>query len=252
MIKKIASIVFFVYALLVFCFSLAIVFVGYVLIFWFYNANKAPRVAHGLSRWWAAFLFAAFFIRYKIAGTEFIDKNKVYVFVANHRSTLDIPLYALACKNTFRFLSKAELAKIPLLGYVIKRLYITVNRTDKADRHRSIDAMKNCIDENISVFLCPEGTRNKSENLLGEFKDGAFRLAIATQKPLAVLTVFDTDKYHSPKKFYSLGYGTTHAVWNPPIETLGMTDKDVPVLKQRVADMMTENFKNFNNKKSQS
>jgi 1-acyl-sn-glycerol-3-phosphate acyltransferase len=69
---------------------------------------------------------------------------------------LDIPAYAAACSNSFRFLSKAELAKIPLLGYVIKNLYITVNRTDRSDRSKSIERMKETIDEGLSVFLAPE------------------------------------------------------------------------------------------------
>lgn len=72
-----------------------------------------------------------FFIRYKIINEDFISDKGTYVFVANHRSMLDIPLYARACSNTFRFLSKAELTKIPLLGYVIRKLYVTVKRGDK-------------------------------------------------------------------------------------------------------------------------
>lgn len=245
--KQVVKTIFGCYAVIVFSLSLLLVFVGYFFIFSFCAKQKAPHIAHALSRRWAAFLFGAFFLRYKIQGKEKIDKNQTYVFVANHKSTLDIPLYALACENTFRFLSKAELAKIPLLGYVIRNLYITVNRSDKLDRHRSIDAMRRCIDQNISVFLCPEGTRNISDNLLTEFKDGAFRLAIATQKPLAVLTVFDTDVYSSAKNSIALKPGTIHALWDEPISTLGMTEKDVPELKEKVRLMMLENLERFKN-----
>ncbi len=244
-IKTIARFAFLLYAVVVFTLSLMVVFVGYFFIFSVGNKKAAPVIAHNLSRRWARFLFSAFFIKLKLQGQEKINPNSVYVFVANHRSTLDIPLYALACKNTFRFLSKAELTKIPLLGYVIRNLYITVNRSDKTDRHRSIDAMKKCIDQNISVFLCPEGTRNKSNHLLGEFKDGAFRLAIATQKPIAVLTVYNTDALHSPIKFFQLSPGTTYAIWDDVIETTGLTEKDVPYLKNRVAEVMQKNLKFF-------
>jgi len=47
--------------------------------------------------------------------------------------------------------------------------------------------MRQSMEKGISVFLCPEGTRNKTDQPLLDFKDGAFRLAIATQKPLAIV-----------------------------------------------------------------
>ena len=245
MLKRIIKTLFGCYAVLVFSLSLIVVFIGYFLIFSFAGKKSAPHIAHSLSRKWAVFLFRAFFFRCQIEGREKISRNTTYVFVANHRSTLDIPLYALACENTFKFLSKAELTKIPLLGYVIKNLYITVNRSDKHDRHRSIDAMKKCIEENISVFLCPEGTRNITDKPLTEFKDGAFRLAIATQKPVAVLTVFNTHVFSSPKNAIVLTPGTIRGMWNEPIETTGMTEKDVAALKEKVKAIMEENLKRF-------
>lgn len=160
--------------------------------------------------------------------------------MANHRSMLDIPLYALSCKNTFRFLAKAELTKVPLLGYVIKKLYITVNRGDRRDRSRSLEAMTASIKENISVFLCPEGTRNTTGTPLLEMKDGAFLTAIKTQLPIAVLTVMNTEKLLSPKRPFELRPGKMIAHWSEPIETKGMNESDIGVLKERIRKMMME------------
>lgn len=240
---KFFQVLFAFYALLVFVFSLIVVFPFYVFVFLVFDAKKAPRIAHAGSRLWAGFLFTMFLVRYEIKNKELIDKNKVYVFAGNHRSLLDIPLFALSCKNAFRFLSKAELTKIPLLGFVIKKLYITVNRSSKADRHRSIDAMKESLDEGISVFLCPEGTRNKTANPLLEFKDGAFRLAITTKTPLAVITVYNTDKLHSPHVAYLLKPGKVYAEWCAVIDTSEMTEEDLPALKEKVAGLMTSVLK---------
>jgi 1-acyl-sn-glycerol-3-phosphate acyltransferase len=62
------------------------------------------------------------FIPSRVRNRHVIDSGKTYVFVANHQSQLDIPLYAIACSNIFRFLAKAELTKIPLMGYIIRNL----------------------------------------------------------------------------------------------------------------------------------
>lgn len=236
---KLLRTLFGCYAAVVFGITLLIVFPLYILIFSLGGRNKAPRLAHSVSRLWALILFRLFLIRYEIINSHLVDKHQTYVFVANHRSMLDIPLYARSCTNTFRFLSKAELTRIPLLGYVIKRLYITVKRGNKQDSHRSIEVMRKSIDEHISVFLCPEGTRNTTQQVLLPFKDGAFRLAIATQTPLAVLTVIHTDNLLSPLAPLSLKPGKIIAEWSTPINTQGMTENDVESLKQKAADLMS-------------
>ena len=227
------KIAFGCYAFLIFLLSLLVVFPLYFFVFKWSAPRHAPARAHRISRGWAQFLFTFFMIRYKVKNKHLIDPRKTYVFVANHRSMLDIPLFARSCKNTFRFLSKAELGKIPLLGYVIRNLYITVNRDSKHDRSRSIDAMRKTIKKGISVFLCPEGTRNTTDKHLLPFKDGAFRLAIATQTPVAIITVFDSDKFLSPYTI-ALRPGTIHAVWSEPVQTKGMGDGDVEKLKEMV------------------
>jgi 1-acyl-sn-glycerol-3-phosphate acyltransferase len=202
--------------------------------------------AHKVARLWSLLCFACTFIRLKVKGREKIDRGRTYVFVGNHQSQLDIPVYARACRNTFRFLAKAELKKIPIIGFAVTRVYVTVDRKDKHDRNRSLQEMKKSLAEGISVFLCPEGTRNRNPGRqpLLDFKDGAFRLAIETQTPMAVLTVLDSGKRNSPQSQLELIPGTIHAIWDEPIETKGMTTDDVPLLKQKVYNLMLGHLKN--------
>jgi 1-acyl-sn-glycerol-3-phosphate acyltransferase len=230
---------FGIYCGIIFLITLFIFPPGVAFIFLLASEKKAPHLAHRWNRNWARIFSFFFFQPVRLRNKEYIDPNRAYVFVANHRSQLDIPVFALACKNTFRFLAKAELTKIPLMGFVIKKLYITVNRKDHTDRNRSIEIMRRSLDEGISVFLCPEGTRNKEEEPpLLDFRDGAFRLAILTQMPLAVLTLINTADKLSPKRPVEMGIGAIYGVWDKPIETKGMTIEDVPALKEKVKEMM--------------
>lgn len=226
-----------IYCILPFIISFFIVIPLYFLIFNF-AGKKAPVMAHRISRGWGYFLLTAFFLRVKIKNREFIDSATTYVFIANHRSMLDIPLYAISCKNTFRFLSKAELAKIPIFGYVVKRLYITVNRSDKSDRGRSIEKMQRSLAEGVSIFLAPEGTRNRTTAPLLPFKDGAFLLAVTSGRPIAVLTILNTHQHHSPILPLELKPGILFAEWSEPILTIGLTEKDIPALKEKVRQQM--------------
>lgn len=228
-----------VYALLVFVITMLITTLLYAIIFSLFPKNKSPFVAHRLSRIWAHTLGYLLLTPSRVRNRHLIDPKKTYVFVANHQSQLDIPLYAIACSNTFRFLAKAELTKIPLMGYIIRNLYLSVNRADRSDRNKSIEVMRKSLDEGISVFLCPEGTRNRHEDPpLLDFRDGAFRLAIATGTPIAGLTVLNTGRKLSPLHPVALAPGFIDAIWSEPIETKGMTMEDVPALKEKVMKNM--------------
>lgn len=239
-------VLFGIYALLIFPVTLIVMTLLYVIIFTCVPKKRSSHVAHGLSRIWAKLLTIIFFGPVRIRNKQFIDKNKTYVFVANHQSQLDIPAYALSCENTIRFLAKAELTKIPLMGWIIKRLYLSVNRTDRNDRNKSIEVMRKSLDEGISVFLCPEGTRNKHEEPpLLEFRDGAFRLAVATQTPIAALTLFNTGRKLSPLRPIALAPGAIYGAWSEPIETKGMTMDDVPALKEKIRAQMEQLLREY-------
>lgn len=221
-------------AFIIFGISILIFFLIYYILFSFLPKQKAAVQAHKVSRIWARVLFTVFLIRFKVIGKEKIDPNKTYVFVANHQSQLDIPAYALSCKNTFRFLAKHELTKIPLMGYVIKNLYLTVKREDKEDRSKSLEELNNSIRNGISVFICPEGTRNRTQRPLLDFKNGAFKTAIENQVPVAALTIIGSKQRNAPANPLAFIPGTIYGIWSDPIETKGMTENDVETLKQTV------------------
>jgi len=238
---RILKSLFGIYAATLFAFSLLIVTPCYLLIFMLAPKRKAPHLAHQyVSRNWARLLFPIFLVRVKTRNARLIDRNKVYVFIANHRSQLDVPAYAQACPCTIRFLAKEELTKIPLMGYIIRNLYISVNRKSREDRQRSLNAMLQSLRNGVSIFLCPEGTRNKSSKPLLPFHDGAFRVAIEAQVPLAVLTIKNSEKLLSPLRPVELSPGKIDCIWSTPIETKGMTDKDVPKLKEMAIQQMLQ------------
>lgn len=242
-------VLFGIYALLIFPGTLIIAAIVYSIIFLLFGNKRAPHIAHGFSRAWARTLMILFFMPTDVRNKHFIDPKKKYVFIANHQSQIDIPLYALSCRNTFRFLAKAELTKIPLMGFIIRKLYLSVNRADRADRNKSIEVMRQSLEEGVSVFLCPEGTRNKKEDPpLLDFREGAFRLAIATQTPVAALTVLNTGRKLSPLHPIALAPGTVYAVWDEPIETKGMTMEDLPALKEKVMHNMVCHLQEYRHK----
>jgi 1-acyl-sn-glycerol-3-phosphate acyltransferase len=235
---------FGIYAAIIFIIMLIISFIGYGIVFTLFSDKKAPFIAHRfISRPWSRVLFFCWGIRLKIYNRELLDKKQTYVFIANHSSQLDIPAYAITTSHAIRFLSKVELTKIPLLGIIIKKLYITVDRKDKEARARSMENMVKSLQDGISVFICPEGTRNKTSDPLLPFHDGAFRLAIQAQIPLGILVLKNANKLLSPLRPIELMPGTIECHWCKPVSTIGMTQDDLPALKENVVRIMTEKLR---------
>ncbi len=209
----------------------------YMILFKFFG-KKAPYLAHIIvSRNWSKVFFFCLGIRLANHGFEQLHKDQTYVFITNHCSQLDIPICALATGHSFRFLSKAELGKIPFLGYIIRKLYILVDRGSSADRSKSMEIMKKSLEDEISVFIYPEGTRNRGERILKPFYDGAFRLAIETGVPIAILTIINSNSIQPLGKF-QIRPGIVQCYWETPLTTDGLSAEDVEALKQKAYDRM--------------
>jgi 1-acyl-sn-glycerol-3-phosphate acyltransferase len=73
-------------------------------------------------------------IRLKVEGKELLDPKGSYVIVGNHNSSLDFILNAHAFPGVFRFLAKQELQKIPVFGYIVKKMCLNVDRSSAMSR----------------------------------------------------------------------------------------------------------------------
>jgi 1-acyl-sn-glycerol-3-phosphate acyltransferase len=147
------------------------------------------------------------------------DRDKVlgkgpFVIVSNHRSFLDILINAAAYPDLYKFLSKKEMTKIPVWGFVVKRLCILVDRKSPESRAESMERMRQSLDAGFSILLYPEGTRNRGETPLTDFFDGAFRLAVETGYPMAIQTLVDPRKYNDPRRSLDLAPGKVDVYWD--------------------------------------
>jgi 1-acyl-sn-glycerol-3-phosphate acyltransferase len=169
------------------------------------------------------------------------DRNRQYVFVFNHISYLDIPVIFKTIRNQhFRILGKAELAKVPVFGFLYRNAVVLVERTSAEKRAKSIRQLKSVINKGISVVIAPEGTFNTTHLPLKEFFDGAFKVAIETQTPIKPVLFLDTYDMLSYKNIFSLTPGRSRSVYLEEVSVEGMTIKDVKPLKEKVYKLMED------------
>ena len=186
-------------------------------------------------------------VKVKVEGREKIDPNQSYIIISNHQTLVDFIPNALAFPGIYRFLAKQELQRVPIFGYIIKRFCVLVDRSSVSSRAKSIVYLKKVLSDGVSVFIYPEGTRNTSGDLLGNFQQGAFRLAIQTGTPIAVHTIVNMNDISAVNGTPDLSPGVLKIVWDEPIETKNMTAEDVPMLIQTVRRQMMEHLRDAQN-----
>ncbi len=172
---------------------------------------------------------------YEAPHTE--DRPSVFVF--NHISYLDALIILKAVRRQrIRGLGKFEISKIPVFGYIYKSAVVMVKRDDATDRARSVSDLKAAISQNISIILAPEGTFNTTPNPLIKFYDGAFRIAIETQTPIRPLLFLDTFDRMNYNSMLSLTPGKSRVVYLEEVAVEGYTLDELPLLKQKVFEIM--------------
>ena len=116
------------------------------------------------------------------------------MLVANHTSMLDIMMMLKTSKNPFVFVGKKELVNIPVFGFFYKRVCILVDRDDSRSRSAVYRRAQKRLNQGLSICIFPEGGVPEEHIILDEFKDGAFKMAIAHDIPVVPITFYDNKK----------------------------------------------------------
>ena len=187
-----------------------------------------------INRWWAKLLFTFIFISFEVEERVRLDRNGKYVFCPNHFSYLDIPTMGLNPVNTI-FVGKNAMEKIPLFGFMYRKLHITVNRLSLRSRGQTMIASMKAIDEGKSLVIYPEGgIVTPHPPTMVAFKDGAFRTAIEKQISIVPVTIPYNWKVLPDQNPLRLRFGKVKVIFHEPVETKGLTLENVKEIKDKV------------------
>ena len=159
-----------------------------------------------------------------VEGLENIPKEGPCVFVGNHRSYYDIPLLLASLDKPHGILAKEELEKIPLLNRWMKLLgCVFVQRDDLRASVRALNDATAIVESGRSFVIFPEGTRYKGEEGgAGEFKAGAFRIAVKTGAPVVPVAISGARGLFEAHGNRATP-GTVYVRVLPPIQTADMS-----------------------------
>ena len=199
------------------------------------------RLQHGCARWWSRCLLAVCGVRVQVEGADQIEPARTYVFTANHQSYLDIPVVFAHLPADFRIMAKASLFHLPFLGWHLRRSgHMPVERKHPARAARSLLAAAAHVRRGTAVFIFPEGGRSP-DGRLGEFKPGAFLLAIKAETSVVPVSIRGTHGL-LPMHSWHIRPGCVEMRLHAPIPTAGMTSASSESLAVQVLETISRDL----------
>lgn len=168
-----------------------------------------------------------------------MNAKRPHIVVSNHQSLIDALLMLQYSPNGTAPVAKKELLYVPIFGQVCW-LYGTVF----LDRSKGRAAMQNVGSDmkrtDTSVWIFAEGTRNQFDKV-GDFKKGAFHLAVETQLPIVPVVIGNYRNVIDRKNKLFEG-GEIRARAYPAISTEGLSTADVNDLTMKVHKIISDGF----------
>jgi len=137
-------------------------------------------------------------ISVKIENQDKLPKEGQYLVVSNHRSIIDPPIVEVALKETEIFgpwISKKELYNSFFFGLFVRNAGSILLDREKSQMSGFFADIKKAVKRGESIFVFPEGTRNKTDKQLTTFKEGSRIIALKNRLPILPLYIkTDADK----------------------------------------------------------
>jgi len=234
---RILQLIYCVYALIMFCLIMFLV-LPFVFLALLFGKIKGGNIIYKICTAWATIWYFFVGIRHKEIYEVPLDKNRRYIFIANHISYLDIPALVRSVRQPVRALGKKEMVHWPVFGWIYRSAAVLVDRSSPEKRAKSVRALKSAIDQGVSIFIFPEGTFNETGKPLKDFFDGAFRIAIETQTPILPMIFPDTIRRMHYRSLFELVPGICRTIYLKEIPVEGLQIKDLLTLKETAFQQM--------------
>lgn len=170
-----------------------------------------------------------------VEGLARIDPQATYVVTSNHQSNADVIVLSYL-SLLYVYMSKRAIFRIPILGWGMRAIgCIPLERGDKTSARAAMALAAERLRRGVSLLIFPEGTRSR-DGQVGPFKDGAFRLAIQTGRPILPVAV-DGSRTVLPKGTWLFTQKTrVRVAVLDPVPTAGLDERQAAEVMSQVRE----------------
>ena len=122
-----------------------------------------------------------------VSGLDKVDSDGQYLLLSNHRSIIDPCIIEVALKDTNIFglwVAKKELYYSFFFGLFVRNGGAILLDRSSQKMSKFFNGIKAGLKTGASIFIFPEGTRNKQDTNLAEFKEGTQIIAVKNKLPM--------------------------------------------------------------------
>lgn len=172
------------------------------------------------ARLWSRLLLSSSGVRLTSTFEVPLEKQRGYIFMANHQSMYDVPVLIAGLPGEVRFLTKKSLFKIPIFGWALSAGgFVPVDRGNRAAAAETYEAAIACLSGGRSLLIFPEQTRSPDGELL-PFKRGGSVMALQTGHAIVPVGIRGTGRVR-PKKSWRIHPVPVSVRYGKPIEVAG-------------------------------
>jgi 1-acyl-sn-glycerol-3-phosphate acyltransferase len=196
---------------------------------------------HWIVELWGRGILKVCGVRAVVEGAEYADLSEPKVIMANHQSQVDIWMIVAHLPRKLRFVAKAELRRVPIVGTALARGgHVLIERKGLKRAFASYDRAAEQIREGTSIVVFAEGTRSADGRLL-PFKKGGFMLALKAGVPIVPVTI-DGSAGVLPKGTWRIRPGTVRMVFHKPVDSSLYTIETKSDLMNTVREAIASGF----------
>lgn len=190
----------------------------------------------------------------RISGVRVVAKglenlpDKTALYVGNHRSYFDILTTHVILNRPVGFVAKAEMTRVPFLAQWMQNIgCLFLDRKDNKKALKTIlDGVKMLKEEQVSLYIFPEGTRGHTDEV-APFKKGSFKMAEKSGVPIIPIGIVNSDKvFENNGWFRKIRSNKVYINIGKPIYTKNLGDdtkKHIDVYIQKVVTELIQELK---------
>lgn len=221
----------------VFLASLGTIIFGLFFIYPLSFREKDYPKAYYFLRLWAKIVFYGSGLRLKAHNPNQFNITYPSIIIANHTSMMDIMLMYILHKKPIIFVGKEELSRLPIFGFIFKRLNITVDRGNPKSRIKVFREARNHLNRNNSICIFPEGGVPDEAIFLDEFQEGSFAIAIMNKVPIINYSICGMKRI-LPYAYFRGRPGKVNVYLNKIQLTNDLSKNDIKNVKQYHRDII--------------
>lgn len=182
-------------------------------------------------------------VQLDVVGEEHLWSHRPAVLIWNHRNVFDAQIVGKLVHRDFGAVAKKELATDPLFAMASRFMEIAfVDRQDHGAAMAALEPVARRLREGCSLVIAPEGTRVAGTGL-GEFKKGAFRMAMAAGVPIVPIVIRNAEDLGA-RTSMMIRPGIVDVAVLPPVPVRGWTranlDSRIAAIRQSFIDTLAE------------